>query len=98
MTIIWTIRALNSYFNVADYLKEQWSLSVATNFTDKVEKVFSRIKDSPSMFEESEKYKHVRRGFITEHISLYYRIRPRKKEVELLIFWDNRKDDKKCPY
>ena len=44
------------------------------------------------MFEESRKKKNVRKGFVTKHNTLYYRVRPRKKELQLLLFWDNRQD------
>lgn len=50
------------------------------------------------MFEASRMKKNVRKGFITKHNTLYYRIKPRKKEIELLVFWDNRKDTKKLTY
>ena len=98
MTITWTKRALNSYFKVADYLQEKWGETVVRNFVADVDKVISQIEETPNMFEVSKKYKNVRKGYITEHNTLYYRIKPRKKKVELLIFWDNRRDDKKRPY
>ncbi|MBI9069895.1 MAG: hypothetical protein JEZ09_21565 [Salinivirgaceae bacterium] len=97
MTITWTLRALNTYFKVADYLQEELGETVVNNFAVEVEKVINRIKETPNMFEASMKYKNVRKGFITEHNTLYYRIKPRKKEIELLIFLDNRRDDKKRP-
>ncbi|MEZ5197978.1 MAG: hypothetical protein R2764_16800 [Bacteroidales bacterium] len=50
------------------------------------------------MFEASGKKKNIRKGFITRHISLYYRIKPTKKEIELLSFWDNRQDNSKLTY
>jgi hypothetical protein len=50
------------------------------------------------MFQSSRKKKNIRRGFITKHNSLYYRIKPRKKELELLTFWDNRQDPEKLNY
>jgi len=50
------------------------------------------------MFEESRKKKYVRKGFVTKHTTLFYRIRPRKKELQLLLFWPNRDDPGKLPY
>ncbi len=90
--------ALKSYFNVADYLKEEWGNAVVNKFKREVESIISKIKETPNMFEVSLKYKNVRKGFITEHNTLYYRINPRKKEIELLVFWDNRQDNRKRPY
>lgn len=98
MTVTWTQRALKSYFKLADYLHEEWGNMVVANFTNEVERVISNIKINPTMFEASSKYSNVRKGFITEHNTLYYRVKPRKKEIELLGFWDNRRDPKKQPY
>ncbi len=98
MTITWTKRALKSYFKVADYLQEEWGETVVKNFANDVDKMIAQIGETPNMFEVSKQYKNIRKGFITEHNTLYYRIKPRKKEIELLIFLDNRRDDKKRPY
>jgi len=50
------------------------------------------------MFKTSEKKKNIRKGFVTKHTSLYYRVKPRKKSIELLAFWDNRQNPKKFKY
>ena len=68
------------------------------DFTTEVQKVIEQIEKMPNMFVVSKKYKNVRKGFVTEQNILYYRIKPRKKEIELLVFWDNRQDPKKLKY
>jgi plasmid stabilization system protein ParE len=98
MTVIWTFKALNSYFKVSDYLQDKWGDAVVRNFVDEVERVIKEIMENPLMFEGSKKFKNVRKGFITEHNTMFYRIKPRKKEIEILIFWGNRQDDKRRPY
>jgi plasmid stabilization system protein ParE len=98
MKITWSSRALKTYFKVADYLEKEWGNDVVVDFTDKVERVINNIKEQPNMFASSKHYKHVRKGFITEHNTIFYRVKPRKKEIELLVFWDNRQDDKKSKY
>lgn len=98
MKVIWTQRALKSYLKVADYLQEEWGNTVVANFTNEVESVITNITLTPAMFEASSKYSNVRRGYITEHNTLFYKVKPRTKEIELLVFWDNRKDPKKSPY
>ncbi len=98
MTVIWSERALKTYFKVADYLQEEWGEAVLDNFITKVDSLIELIQEMPTMFELSRKYKNVRKGFVTEHNTLYYRVKPRKKEIELLIFWDTRQDSKKRPY
>jgi len=98
MTVIWTQKALKTYFRVSDYLQDKWGDAVVKNFSEEVEKLIREIKASPHMFEVSMKYKYIRKGFVTEHSTMFYRVKPRKKEIEILIFWDNRQDDKRRPY
>jgi hypothetical protein len=50
------------------------------------------------MFEESRKKKNIRKGYITRHNALYYRVKPIKKELELLTFWDNRQNPENSRY
>jgi hypothetical protein len=98
MIVIWTFKALKTYFTVCDYLQGEWGSIVVKNFANEVERVIREIKENPSMFEVSKKYKSIRKGVVTEHNTMFYRIKPRKKEIEILIFWDNRQDDKRRPY
>ncbi len=89
---------MNTYFKVSDYLEKEWNETVVRNFANEVENFIRNIINNPEMFEVSKRYKNVRKGFVTKHNTLFYRIKPRKKEIELLIFWDNRQDDKKRKY
>ena len=98
MKISWTPTARKTYFNVLDYLEEAWSKREVQNFADEVEKVLNQITENPDMFEASGKKKNIRKGYITRHNALYYRVKPGKKELELLTFWDNRQDPVKMMY
>jgi len=55
MTVIWTLRALKTYFKVSDYLQSKWGLAVVKNFSDEVEKLILSIKANPHIFEVSRK-------------------------------------------
>ncbi len=98
MTLSWTLRAVKSYFAVADYLQKKWGHQVVINFTNEVDRVIHEISENPQIFEASKKSVYIRKGLITEHNTMFYRIKPRKNEIEILLFWDNRRDDKKRPY
>lgn len=98
MTVIWTFKALKTYFSVSDYLQEEWGVSVVRNFVKEVDRIIQEIKSNPYAFEVSKKYKNVRKGLVTEHNTMFYRVKPRKEVIEILIFWDNRQDDKRRPY
>lgn len=98
MEIRWTPNARFGYHRIIEFLESAWTIREIQTFILLVEKALSQIKENPFMFEASEKKKNIRKGFITRHISLYYRINPKKKEIELLAFWDNRQDNSKLTY
>lgn len=98
MKVSWTPKARFTYFRVLEYLDEAWTIREIQNFVDRTEKTLSQIVKTPEMFEASRKKKNVRKGLITKHNTLYYRIRIRKQEIELITFWDNRQNPKKLAY
>jgi len=95
MKISWTPTARKTYFHVLDYLEKTWTDREIQNFINEVENLLDMIAKNPKMFEKSGKKKNIRKGFITKHNTLYYRVMPKKKELQLLLFWDNRQDLKK---
>lgn len=98
MKISWTPTARITYFKVLDHIAENWTSREVESFINEVESLLSQIADNPEMFQASRKKKNVRKGLITRHNTLYYRIKPRKKEIELITFWDNRQDPGKLTY
>ena len=98
MEISWTPTARKNYLNVLDYLDKTWTEREVQNFINKVDNLLDQIKQNPRMFEESKKKKNVSKGLISKHNTLYYRVKPRKKELQLLMFWDNRQDPKKLKF
>ena len=68
------------------------------NFADEVEKVLSLVAENPEMFQASRKRKNIRKGYISSHNAIYYRVKPNKKELELLTFWDNKQNPEKLKY
>lgn len=98
MKITWTLRALKSYYLVSDYLQQEWGSKAVINFANDVERIIKDISNYPYMFEASGKYANIRKGLITQHNTLFYKVKPQKKIIEILLFWDNRKDYQKRPY
>ncbi|MCD4789235.1 MAG: type II toxin-antitoxin system RelE/ParE family toxin [Bacteroidales bacterium] len=98
MQIRWTPTARKTYFSVLDYLYEYWTVKEMHSFIEKVEHVLELIKENPNLFEVSRKKKNVRKCTITPHNKLIYRVKPRKKEIDLIMFWDNRRNTTKLKY
>ncbi len=98
MKVSWTPTARKTYFKVLDYLERDWTKKEIQSFVDEVEKVLYQITNDPYIFEVSRNKKNVRKGFVTKHNILYYRIKPHKNEIELITFWDSRQNPNKLPY
>ena len=95
MKIIWSPRARITFLNILNYLDKEWGKNSVVNFISEVTDILMKISRNPKMFVSTKKNIYIRKGIITKHISLYYRIKPRKNEIELLTFWDNRQDPRK---
>ena len=99
MKVRWTTTARQSYFfSILDYLEQSWSKREVISFIDEVNILVDQICHHPKMFQESGNKRQIRKGFVTKDVSLYYRYRPHKKEIELLTFWDNRQNPEKLNF
>ncbi len=98
MKVIWTKRARRDYLKVLDYLDENWGVNEIKDFIGKTEQTIKTVTDNPKAFIASTKRKNVYKGFVTKHNSMFYQVKPRKKEIILLTFWDNRRDPQKLHY
>ena len=95
MKVIWTPTALKSYFKIFNFLNENWTKKEVENFVNQTDKIIEQIAKNPKMFVATEKRKNVRKGFVNNLVSLFYKVYPRKKEIQLLKFHDNRQNPKK---
>lgn len=83
LEIVWTKRAEKGFAKIVEYL--------GTHFTDKEVRKFVRqtsdflelLSQYPEMLENS-KSKSVRRGPINKYTILTYRIKPRRRQIELI--------------
>ncbi|HEX2934322.1 MAG TPA: hypothetical protein VHO72_03120 [Bacteroidales bacterium] len=98
MKISWTPNARLTYFKILEYLSEKWTIKEVESFIYKTEQTIALIEENPYMFKASKKKKTVRKGYITELNSIYYRVKPKKKEIELITFWDNRQNPSKIKH
>ena len=95
MKISWTPEARFSYFSILDYLQDKWGKKEIQNFVDITESVIRQLQKNPAMFKRSKK-KNIHIGLISKHTSLFYRVTP--NEIQLLTFWDNRRNPSQLKY
>jgi len=87
--IIWTLRALDSYVSNMRYLEEFWTEKEISKFASLVEKKLLLLSRHPELgSSRNKRHSNVRHTVIHKRVSLIYRVRPQKKQIELLLFWN----------
>lgn len=96
--ITWSPGALSSYEAILNYIGEKFSKTDVQKFIGKTLVMLEHVSRNPTMFRKSEKGRNKHIVVITKQTTLYYRYKPKKKEVELLLFWDTRRNPSKLKY
>jgi len=78
-----------------DYLKIHWTEKEIANFHERVKEYLETLIEKPYIGKKAGRVKNVHIGLIMKQVSLIYRIKVLKKEIELLVFVDNRQDPRK---
>ena len=96
--VVWTIRASKTYWEVIEYLLDEFGENVVADFVSKVHNKVELISSNPFLFKKSSSQKNVFITVIHKRLTLTYRYRPLKKRIELLVFWGTRKNPSKFRY
>ncbi|MEZ4721391.1 MAG: type II toxin-antitoxin system RelE/ParE family toxin [Flavobacteriales bacterium] len=91
--IRWSARARQDYFNILEYLIEEWGIGSARKFDKKLQKAVSSIQDNPLQFPASDRMPNIRRCVVVKQCSLYYRINGQL--IELITLFDTRQHPRK---
>ncbi|MBC6109169.1 type II toxin-antitoxin system RelE/ParE family toxin [Pedobacter fastidiosus] len=95
MTIIWSKKAGETFQKNIDYLKENWTEVEVKKFLNRVFSYLETLSQEPLIGRKTYKTKHTYIGTIIPHISVVYRVKPRKELLEIVTFIDNRQSNKK---
>jgi len=95
MKIIWSKRAGETFQKNIDYLKENWTEVEVQKFVTRVFLYLDTLAEEPLIARKTYKTKNTHIGTIIPHISVVYRIQPKKGILEIVTFIDNRQSLKK---
>jgi plasmid stabilization system protein ParE len=86
---VWTPKALESYLANMQYLETAWTNKEVTNFAVTVEKKLLTLSKQPGIgTPRNKRQQTIRHTVLHKRVSLVYRIKNNKKEIELLRFWN----------
>ncbi len=86
LKIDWTPQAENGLDDVLEYLQEEWSAKEIIALEKRILALMERISKYPKICPPTGKYPNVRKGSIDKNNYIIYRIRPRKKTIEIINF------------
>lgn len=85
--------ANSTYLQNIEFLETHWTAKEVVSFITKVSDVITILKVNPQTFKKWEKDASIYKITIVKQITLYYQIT--KKNVELLLFFNNLQDPNK---
>lgn len=90
--ITWSAEAKLTYLSIIKYLEENWTEKEIINFVDRVHNKLNLLSVQPAIGKVHKKRYRIHKTLVHKRVSLVYHIRPLKKEIVLLTFWDDRQD------
>lgn len=94
-TIIWSPDAESSFEERLEYLRTNWTEKEIVKFKKRVKEYFEILKEHPRIGKRFGKRKDLHIGLILKPVSVIYRVKTVEKEIELVLFIDNRRDPKR---
>lgn len=87
--VVWTLKALESYVRAMNYLEQEWTEKEVKRFAALVEMKIALLAHQPEIgASKSKEQPHVRRTVLHKRVTLIYRVKPQKEEIELVLFWN----------
>jgi len=96
--IQWTESAKHTFNTIVEYLRKEWSEKEVEKFISRTSEMLSTLKRYPEMCRPSLKRKNVRIGILSKHTQLVYHYKPRKKQIEILLFWSPKQNPARFKY
>jgi hypothetical protein len=91
MNITWSTYAKLSYYEELDFINNKWTIREVENFIILVEKFTIQLSSNTARgkyYPNNDIYSKV----ISKQTTVFYRIDPKRKAIELLLFWNNKRN------
>jgi hypothetical protein len=87
--IVWVPLAVETYMQEIDFIYLKWNQKEVDDFVMLVDENLKRLSINPLI---GQIHKNVYKTVISKQTSLFYKIIEKDKKVELVYFWNNKKD------
>lgn len=90
--VIWSPRSKEEFGDVLDYLESEFGKNAALKCLEDVESILESIAVFPYLF-KAYQGQRIRKAVVHKNLSVFYAVT--SDFIELLSFWDNRRNPKK---
>lgn len=87
--VVWVSLAVQTYMEEIDFIYLKWNQKEVDDFVMLVDENLKRLSINPLI---GQIHKNVYKIVISKQTSLFYNIIEKDKKVELVYFWNNKKD------
>ncbi len=85
----WTPKAWQTFNENITYLEENWTEKEIIRFVSLVDEKITNLSKHPKIGNpRNAKHSNIRFTLVHKRVALIYRFKPRKNEIELLVFWN----------
>lgn len=82
--IVWTPRARQGFQSIISYLQEEFSEKEVRTFVRESDQFFRQLSQFPDLLPQSRSKQRLHRGVMNPLTIVVYRVKPRKKEIQLI--------------
>ncbi len=90
--IRWSEIALDSYKNIIDYLKTEWTDREVNNFNDTLQFKLNVLQELPYIGTAFKKRKHTYKTVLHKRVVLIYHYNSSANIITLVLFWETRQN------
>lgn len=91
MKIYWTVEASESYVDEIKFIAKKWTSKEVISFVNLSEQVIEDLKSGLIVGKDVLKGK-IKLHRVSRQTTLYYRVKESDNRIDLLLFWNNKKD------
>lgn len=84
LTIVWTKRAIHGFERIVHYLEEHWTDREVRKFIHESVEFFELLSEYPELLQKTARKKNIYRGPMNKLTIITYRVKPRKKQIEII--------------
>jgi plasmid stabilization system protein ParE len=96
--IIWSPEAVETFDDIIDYLSRMFTQKEVAKFVGIVNRRLLLLQQIPQSFRATGRTSRRRRTVLHKRAILFYTVRERKSEVELLFFFNTRQNPTKANF